>query len=76
MKVRFRQRLKENVMKRHLRARVSGGMLMPLEPIGVPDGSEIDLTMDVPETAKTIPAVTLRRMGSRCATAADVREHL
>lgn len=45
-------------MKRHLRARVSAGMLMPLEPIGVPDGSEIDLTMDMPDTAKTIPAVT------------------
>ena len=45
-------------MQRHLRARVSGGLLLPLEPIGVPEGSEVDLTMEVPDTAKTLPAVT------------------
>jgi hypothetical protein len=33
-------------------------LLLPLEPIGVPEGSEVDLTMEVPDTAKTLPAVT------------------
>ncbi len=44
-------------MTRSLRARVTGGLLVPLEPIGVPDGIEIELTMEVPERAKTIAAI-------------------
>ena len=44
-------------MTRSLRARVSGGLIVPLEPIEVPDGIEIELTMEIPERAKTITAM-------------------
>ncbi len=50
-------RQKEGDVTRSLRARVAGGLLVPLEPIGVPDGSEIELTMEMPERAKTIAAM-------------------
>lgn len=32
-------------MTRMIRARVTGGMLAPLEPLDLPDGSEVDVTV-------------------------------
>jgi hypothetical protein len=51
---------KERVMRRHLRARVQAGRIELLEPFDLPEGSEVDVTVEVPEAPKKLPNVVLR----------------
>jgi hypothetical protein len=48
-------------MKRHLLARVLAGHLEPDEPVDLPDGTVVELTLEVPGPApKSRPRVTFR----------------
>jgi hypothetical protein len=47
-------------MKRHLRARVFAGHLEPAEPVALPDGTVVDLTLEIPEPPQSRPQVAFR----------------
>ena len=47
-------------MKRHLRARVHAGQLEPTEPVALPEGTVVELTLEVPEELQARPRVTFR----------------
>ena len=47
-------------MKRHLRAKVQAGRIELLEPFDLPEGSEVDVTVEVLEAPKKLPALTFR----------------
>ena len=47
-------------MKRHLRAKVQAGRIELLEPVELPEGSEVDVTVEVPEAPKKLPTLTFR----------------
>jgi hypothetical protein len=44
-------------MKRHLRAKVQAGHIELLEPFDLPEGSEVEVTIEVPGAPKTLPAL-------------------
>jgi predicted DNA-binding antitoxin AbrB/MazE fold protein len=45
-------------MTRTIRARVSGGMLAPVEPLDLPEGSEVDVTVETgPSGAAGVEAI-------------------
>lgn len=62
-------------MKRHLHARVQADRLELLEPLELPEGSEVDVTVEVLEAPKKLPNVVLRTwnlgLGSRPITRED-----
>jgi len=47
-------------MKRHLRARVQGGNLAPTEPVALPEGMIVELTLETPEPQETRSRITFR----------------
>jgi hypothetical protein len=47
-------------MKRHLRARVCAGHLEPVEPMALPDGTIVELTLEIPEPPESRPRVSFR----------------
>ena len=54
-------------MKSHLLARVLADHLEPDAPVDLPDGTVVELTLEVPEPPKSRPRVTLcpRKLGVR-----------
>jgi hypothetical protein len=54
-------------MKRHLRARVRAGHLEPAEPVSLPEGTVVELTLEIPEPPKARPPVSfrVRKLGVR-----------
>jgi hypothetical protein len=47
----------ERAVKRHLRAKVHAGRIELLEPCDLPEGSEVDLMVEVPEPPKKLPTL-------------------
>ncbi len=43
-------------MTRRIRARVTRGMLAPVEPLDLPDGSEVDVTLETGPSAADVAA--------------------
>ncbi len=58
--VSLRPRTNEDPMKRHLRARVQGGNLAPTEPVALPEGMIVELTLETPEPPETRSRITFR----------------
>ena len=63
-------------MKRHLRAKVQAGRIELLEPFDLPEGSEVDVTFEVLEAPKKLPALTFRALGPWGEATVDARRHL
>ena len=60
-------------MIRTIRARVRGGMLTPLEPLNLPDGSEVDVTVET-ELSKAAGAEVIRATSGAWADLLDCEE--
>jgi predicted DNA-binding antitoxin AbrB/MazE fold protein len=67
MRQRVHPNAKEDIMKRHLLARVEGGNFAPTEPVELPEGMIVELTLETPEPpeARSRAVFRPRKMGVR-----------